>query len=177
MSLLATVLLAATPAVTAMQRSLNADAEWTMERTLPGSSRTLVSRGTVTCRAGEGILWRVTEPFESSVEMTTNAMIFVDEDGRRVKNLDELPHYADIRAATDAFAAGKTDAFDGVFEFTETVLDDGGWKLTLKPGISAMRRLVASLELTGAALPTNAVLTAGDGGRSVIRFKEKPRER
>lgn len=176
MTVFSAVLLAVS-AVTALQRALDSTAEWTMERKLPGSGRTLVSSGDVRCRAGEGIVWTVREPFESSVTMSTNAMIFVDEDGRRVKSLDELPHYADIRRATDAFVAGKTDAFDGVFEIEESHLPDGGWRLVLTPEISAMRRLLSSVEVSGAALPTNAVLRTADGGCSTIRFRGTPRVR
>ena len=165
--------LAAVSAVSAMQKALDSDAEWTMERRLKGSTRTLVSSGTVECRRNRGIVWRVREPFESSVEMTTNAMIFTDEDGRRVKPLAELPHYEDFRLATEAFAAGNTNAFDGALAVEEENFADGGWKVRFTPTIAAMRQLVKSVEVTGAALPTNAVLDCGDGGVSVIRFKEK----
>ena len=164
-------------ALSAMQKAMDADAEWTMARQLPGSSRTLESRGTVSCRIGKGIVWTVKEPFESSVEMTTNAMIFVDEGGRREKPLAKLPHYADIRKATDAFVAGNTNAFDGVFSVTERTLPDDGWAVTLVPEVSAMKQLFTSVELSGAALLTNAVLKTRGGGQSVIRFKELPRVR
>lgn len=167
----------ASSAVLSLQKALDSCADWTMERTLAGSGRTLVSAGDVRCKAGESIVWTVKSPFESSVAMTTNAMVFVDEDGRREKSLDDLPHYEDIRRATDAFAAGNTNAFDGVFEIRETELPSGGWRLELRPEVSAMRRLFTSIEVTGAALPTNAVLHNGDGGTSVIRFREKDRDR
>ena len=165
-------ILVAASAVAALQAALDSSADWTMERRLDGSARALVSSGTVRCKAGEGIIWEVREPFASSVAMTTNAMIFADEDGRRVKPLGELPHYAEIRAATDAFAAGKADAFDGVFEIRETALPDGGWRLTLVPEVAAMRRLVTEVELTGADLPTNAVLRS-PGCVSTIRFRKR----
>ena len=174
---LAVLLLVGTSAVAALQRSLDASADWTMERRLPGSFHALISSGEVHCRAGEGITWQVLKPFVSSVVMTTNAMIFTDEDGRRVKPLAELSHYADIREATDAFAAGRTNAFDGVFAIREDALPAGGWRLMLTPEIPAMRRLFTSFELTGATFPTNAVMTTGDGGTSTIRFKERPRVR
>jgi len=138
----------------------------------PDVERVLKSSGTVVCKAGHGIVWTVQEPFPSSVEMTTNAMVFVDEDGRREKSLDDLPHYEDIRKATDDFVAGNRKAFEGVFAVTEEKLPDGGWRLVLVPEISAMRRLFTSLELAGDRLPTNAVMRTGNGGRSVIRFKE-----
>ena len=164
-------------ALSARQKAMNSDAEWTMARQLPGASRTLESRGTVSCRTGRGIVWAVKEPFESSVEMTTNAMIFTDEDGRREKSLGELPHYADIRKATDAFVAGNTNAFDGVFAVTEKTFANGGWTVTLVPEVSAMKRLFTSVEVSGAALPTNAVMKTGDGGCCTIRFRELPNER
>jgi len=167
------VVLLAASALSALQTALDSSATWTMERRLPGTTRALVSSGTVDCKAGRGIVWSVKEPFESSVEMTTNAMVFVDEDGRRVKSLDELPHYADIRRATDAFVAGDRAAFDGVFDVAEETLPDGGWRLVLTPGIAGMKRLFTSIELTGAHLPTNAVMRTADGGVSTIRFQER----
>ena len=175
--ILATVLMVFTAALSALQKAMDSDAEWTMSRQLPGSSRALESRGTVSCRIGKGIVWTVKEPFESSVEMTTDAMIFTDEDGRREKSLGDLPHYADIRKATDAFVAGNTNAFDGVFAVTERSFADGGWTVTLVPEVSAMKRLFTSVEVSGAALPTNAVMKTGDGGLSVIRLKERSRVR
>lgn len=176
MNLLASVILAAT-ATASLQKALDSSAEWTMERRIPGASRVFVSRGTVTARVGRGVLWEVKEPFPSSVEMTTNSMVFVEDGDRNVKPLEELPYYAEIRQATDAFTAGDSHAFDGVFKIEESELPGGGWKLVLTPAVSAMRRLLGRIELTGAALPTNAVLEAADGGTSVIRFRELPRVR
>jgi len=161
----------------ALRKSLNGRAAWTMERTFAKGGRTLVSSGTVVCVAQSGIVWRVTAPFESSVAMTTNAMVFADEEGTRVKPLSELPHYGEIRAKTDAFAAGDAKAFEGLFDLSSTDLPGGGWKLVLKPEISAMERLFTKIELSGAALPTNAVLKTADGGRCVIRFREMPNAR
>lgn len=168
MHLLFSVLLAAS-AVTALQSALNSSANWTMERRLDGSSRALVSSGTVRCKMGKGIVWETKAPFASSVAMTTNAMVFVDEDGRREKGLGDLPHYAEIRAATDAFAAGRTNAFDGVFAVREEALPGGGWRLTLLPEVAALNRLLTSVELTGGALPEKAVLRS-PGCVSTIRF-------
>lgn len=173
----ATLLLASTVALSALQKAMDSSADWTMTRQLPGSSRTLESRGTVDCRIGKGIVWAVKEPFESSVEMTPNAMIFTDEDGRREKSLGDLRHYDKIRQATDAFVAGNTNAFDGAFSVTERRAADGGWTVVLVPEVSAMKRLFTSIEVSGAALPTNAVMKTGDGGQSVIRFEERSRVR
>ena len=162
---------------TALRKALDGRAAWTMERTLGKGGRVLRSSGTVECVMQSGIVWRVTAPFESSVAMTTNAMVFADEDGTRVKPLSELPHYAEIRARTDAFATGDAKAFEGLFALAPTAFPGGGWKLVMKPEVSAMERLFTEIELAGAALPTNAVLMTADGGRCVIRFRELPNAR
>ncbi len=159
----------AASAVSALQAALNSSASWTMERRLDGSSRPLVSSGVVRCRMGEGIVWETREPFAASVSMTTNAMVFVDEDGRREKPLSELPHYEDIRLATEAFAAGRTNAFEGVFAIREERLGEDGWRLVLRPEVSAMKSLLTSVELMGEALPESVVLRS-PGCVSTIRF-------
>lgn len=162
---------------TALRGALDASATWTMERHLAGSERVLRTSGRVDCRQGESIVWKVEKPFESTVTMTTNSMVFADEDGTRVKQLDELPHYSDLRQATDAFAAGDRKAFDGVFDVDRKLFADGGWKLVLKPEVRQMKYLFTAIELTGAALPTNVVMRNADGGWSSIRFTETKRAR
>ena len=178
--MIAAVLLSAAAVFTpeaAFRTALGASADWRMERTLPGSGRTLRCEGSVECTPGTGIVWRTERPFETTVTMGVDRMIFQDEDGERVKPLSELPHYADLRKATDAFAAGDTNAFDGVFAFTRELSADGGWRLVMKPEILQLGRLIESVEITGAALPTNVVMHAGDGSVSKISFREKPRDR
>lgn len=163
--------------VTALQKALCSSATWTMERRFSESVRALVSTGTVDCVVGTGIQWRVLHPFPSSVEMTVDSMIFEDEDGRCVKKLADMPYYSVIREKSDAFARGDTSAFDELFEMSSSVPDCGGWVLTMKPKQSAMRRLFTSVELSGDQTFTNAVLRAGDGGVSTIRFMERPRDK
>jgi len=169
---------AATPedaCAAALRRALASSASWTMERRLEGSVRPLVSSGTVECIAKSGIVWRVERPFPSSVEMTADRMVFEDEDGRRVKSLDDMPHYGAIRERTDAFAGGDSKAFEGLFRLEARSTADGeGWILTMTPEIAAMRRMFAGVELFGGQTLTNVVLKTGDGGVSTIRFREIP---
>lgn len=160
----------ATVWTSALQRSLDASASWIMERHMPHGTRTLVSSGTVECVSKSGIVWRVTAPFESSVAMTRDAMIFRDEDGERIKSLSDLPHYADIRDRTDAFAAGDHHAFDGLFALEAREFGKGGWQIVLTPQVSDMKRLFIGIEVSGNAYPTNALLRYEGGGSAVIRF-------
>ena len=155
----------------AMRKALSSSAAWRMERTLPGSARTLVSSGTVDCRTGDsGIEWRTEKPFPSLVAMRKDSMVFEDEDGRREKTADEMPRYSDIRKATDAFADGRLEAFDDVFDVETSSTENGGWRAVFRPRISAMRSLVESAEIEGHELPERVTIRSSNGATSTIRF-------
>lgn len=173
-SLLAVSVAALDIAVPALRQALDSSADWRMERELSGSGRTLVSTGTVECVAGKGIKWTVLHPFPSSVEMTAETMIFADEDGTHEKSLEEMPHYAEIRARTDSFAAGDEKAFEGLFELDAELGPDGrGWTVRMVPEVRAMRRLFKLIELTGDETLSGVVMKTGDGGTSRIWFKRR----
>jgi hypothetical protein len=161
------------PCVSALRRALASQASWTMERRLPGSGRALVSTGVVACVVGQGITWSVRHPFPSSISMTTNTMVFADEDGRRVKPLDDLPYYGEIRARTDAFARGDLRAFDGLFDMKARLLPGGRWNAVFTPALRPLRRLFTEMEFSGAATLETAVLKTAQGGTSTIRFRER----
>ena len=174
LSLLAASAVALDIAVPALRQALDSSADWRMERELSGARRTLVSTGFVECVSGKGIKWTVLHPFPSSVEMTPEKMIFADEDGTSEKSLDEMPHYAEIRARTDSFASGDEKAFDGLFDLDASLASDGkGWTLRMTPEVRAMRRLFTSIELAGDEALTNVVMQTGDGGISRIRFNRR----
>jgi hypothetical protein len=163
--------------VSAIRRALGSGASWRMERRLEGSERTLVSTGVVSCVLSQGIEWKVLHPFPSSVCMTTNSMVFADEEGRRVKPLSDLPYYEEIRERTDAFARGDVKAFDGLFETESEELADGGWRIVFTPQMRAMRRLFTEMEISGRDTMDKAVLKTENGGVSDIRFRESRRGR
>ncbi len=170
---------------TALRRALDADAAWRMTRTLPGALRPLVSTGLVSCARFRGIVWDMRAPLPLAITLTTNAMVFADEEGMRVKDLDSLPYYAEIRARTDAFADGDATAFDGLFDWRAWMALDGkGWALALKPALAPLRRLFTRIDLSGAAEITNVTwrtpqqgdirLDFTELGRGTHRLWEKP---
>lgn len=156
----------------ALRRALDADASWVMERRIAGSDRTLVSTGVVSCAAMRGVIWDVRHPFPETISMTTNSMSFADEDGVRVKQLSDLPHYADIRREADAFLSGDPKAFDGAVDVETRFGADGEWALTFKPSVRQMKRLLESVEVCGTDVVSRVVLKTADGGVSTIRFVE-----
>ncbi len=158
-----------------MRRALSSSATWRMERTVPGTDRVFKSSGDVACDlgGGGGIVWRTLAPFASTVSMRKDAMVFEDEDGRREKPAGDMPHYEDIRKATDAFAAGDDGAFARVFDTSASALPGGRWKIVMKPRGSAAGKLVEYAAIEGAGLPETVVIRAANGGESRISFKRK----
>ena len=157
----------------AIRSSLSGEATWTMTRTFVPSGR-LVSSGSVSCVALSGIVWRVESPFASSVSMTTNEMVFADDEGVRRKGLDALPHYAEIQKRTDDFVRGDTSAFDGLFSKNLSETAEGAWHLELKPAVSALRHLFVAVEIEGRDRIERVRLKTAEGGASEIAFKERP---
>ncbi len=157
----------------ALRHALGANASWKMERILPGSTRPLLSTGTVECAVGKGIRWEALYPVPSLIEMTLDGMVFENEDERSVREADKLPHYTELCKAIDAFVAGDDDVFDGLVEIkTATVFDNGCWEASLEPKIREMRRIVTEIILSGATTPTGVVMRTSNGGLTTIRFTE-----
>lgn len=165
----------------AAERALGSGAEWRMERRLPGSERTMVSSGTVECTPGRGISWRTLEPFAELVEMRAEGMVFEDEDGRRFRPAESVPHYGEIRAAADAFASGDgAAALERGFSVEALPCGEGGgegaWRVVLVPRNRELREFLQAIEVSGAGTVTGAVLRTRGGGETAIGFAEAVRE-
>ncbi len=156
----------------ALWRALDADAAWKMERTFQGSVRPLVSTGIVSCARFRGIVWDMRFPLVSTITMTTNAMVFADEEGMRIKDLADLPYYEEIRTRTDAFSRGNSAAFDGLFAWQVETPSTNSWKLTLTPSLAPLERLFTRIEVAGTDEITNVVWYTAQQGKINLTFKE-----
>lgn len=156
----------------ALWRALDADAAWRMERTFPGAVRPLVSTGVVSCARFRGIVWDMRFPIDSTITMTTNAMVFADEEGMRIKDLSDLPYYEEIRKRTDAFSRGDSAAFDGLFAWQVETPTPTSWKLTLTPSLAPLERLFTRIEVEGTDEITNVIWHTAQQGQITLTFKE-----
>ena len=159
--------------VAALRRALDSRATWTMERTFPRTSRTLASRGTVTCVPETGIVWSVASPFPSRIEMSPRGMAIRDEFSDVEKAARDMPRYDDVFKAVDSFASGDDGGLFALFEIAATRSGSNGWHAVVTPKARELRRLIPEITLDGGATITNAVLRTHDGGISSIRFAEE----
>lgn len=166
------MILAALLFVDLIKGALDSSALWTMERRFTKDAAPIVASGRVDCKLGQEIVWTTLKPFDASVTMTTNQMIFTDIEGTRVKNLADMPHYTDIRLMADSLASGDETAFRKMFEVEGEVSTQTVWKIVLKPKVKEIRYLFNRMELSGEKELKEVVMDTAKGGSTVIKFKK-----
>lgn len=157
--------------VTAVQRALDADATWTMTKTLPQLSKPLVSSGEVSCWQAKGMIWKTLLPWEEEIHLFKTSMTFISEDTEETKAYDEMPYYEDICEATDDFLAGDTDAFDDLFDWTWKEGEGGAWTMMLEVEYRQMHRLFKTITLTGKETLETVTFVSDDAAKGTTQLK------
>ncbi|WP_374602359.1 outer membrane lipoprotein carrier protein LolA [Arenimonas sp.] len=121
------------------------------EKHLKGFRNPLRSAGTMLLVRESGIAWDTAEPFASSAVLTREKLTSELPDGSRQVLLDAAdgPAASATAGLLMALVAGDLDALAERFEIAETLLDDGAWRLELRPREPALKRVFAGFELGG----------------------------
>ena len=161
----------------ALRRALDADASWTLQKTLVNPPVMLVSTGVVSCCAGTGIVWRTLAPFPSTMTMTEESLSIESEDTNETKALRDLPHYARIRDMADRLAAGDSRPLMSMMEaqWLPAPAPDALWMLSLRPRNASAMPLFTSLTLSGRDTLDRATFLCPDGGTIALSFTETGR--
>jgi hypothetical protein len=158
----------------ALRRALDADAVWTMTRTIGSSPLKLKLEGRVSCANGKGIVWSGEKPFKMRISMTADGMRFSDPEGERTVPSAEMPHYKDVRSAIDGFLAGRDAPFGELFEISPEE-NASGWKVKFTPKRRDMRHVINSVSVSGAETVERAEFCYASGERAVFEFRETGR--
>lgn len=158
----------------AMRRALDSSAAWTMTKTVTGTPLRLSAKGTVTCVKGDGIIWKMEQPLESTVQMEAGRMKFTDAQGERTVEAGDMPHYRSIRQAVDGFFAGKPSQIEKLFEVTAEKNGEG-WRVVLSPRRRDIRHIVRSVTVWGGATVDKAEFVFSSGETAVYEFQETKR--
>lgn len=160
--------------ITAVQRALDADATWTMTKTMPQLQTPLVSSGQVSCWREKGMIWKTLEPWEEEIRLFKTSMTFIIEDEVTTKSYDDMPYYEDICEATDDFLAGDMDAFSDLFDWTWQEDENGAWTMILAVEYRQMHRLFKTITLTGNDVLETVTFVSDDEskGKTHLRFSE-----
>ena len=160
---------------TALARSLDADASWTMVKTIEDSPLKFRFEGVVSCFKGKGVIWSMEKPIKSKIAMLSEGIEFSgDGKGLRKVPSSEFPHYHEVRQAVDDFLAGGEVPFDRLFEVDSSVAD-GKWRVEFAPRRFDMRRIIRSVTVTGSEVVEKARFRYASGESADIEFRESGR--
>jgi hypothetical protein len=137
-------------------------ASFRQERTMRVLKRPLATRGQLTAVAGQGVLWRVLEPYEATVLVTAAAA----RDGG-------APGAARARRR----AAGPADrrsprARRAVRADTAAPPAAQGWRIVLTPKEEALAAFIAEVEVLGGRFVEQAMISEAGGDRTTIAFAD-----
>ena len=156
----------------ALARSLDADATWTMVKTFEDSPFKFRFEGMVSCASGKGVVWSMERPLRSRIVMSERGMAF-SGDGKASRQVPtgELPHYREIKKAIDVFLAGGDISFEKLFDLSYAGTRDK-WSVRFVPKRLDMRRIIKSVCVSGAEKIENAEFCYASGEKAKIEFCE-----
>jgi hypothetical protein len=155
----------------ALRRALDADAVWTMTKTVAGAPAGLKIEGSVSCAKGRGIIWQGERPFKSRISMLKDMMVFAGRGGERIVFSSDMSHYADVRSAIDGFLEGRDAPLGKLFEVSVSG-NAAGWTVGLSPKRADVKMIVKSVSVSGGATVDRAEFRYASGETAVFEFRE-----
>lgn len=132
--------------------------------------RDLVSKGEFLFSAKDGVYWKLTSPYPSTIVMTATKLAQVSETGERsvVDAKDNLV-FQRVAATMQAVFSGRLEALEGEFK-AYFQGDASSWRLGLVPRDENVRGIVASLVVEGGASIRTLRLNEASGDAVTYSF-------
>jgi len=142
------------------------------EKHLRALSRPLVSRGELTFVAGEGVLWRVLEPFVMTVLLAPEEIIEWDGDGemRRV-NTGANPMFQALGDVFLAILSGDTALLEKHFELSPGT-SNARWRLLLRPKSEPLGAVIAHVQVIGDRFVEEVEINEKKGDSTTLQFSD-----
>lgn len=144
--------------------------EFDQRKTLVGIKRPVRSSGRFCVVAQRGVLWRTVAPFPSTLRLT-RAEIVESQAARvtaRLSARDE-PTVAVISELLFSVLAGDFRQLRATFTIDATT-NAPGWQARLEPKDTGLRRIIATIELSGDEHVRQITIMEASGDRTVIAF-------
>jgi hypothetical protein len=172
-SLLAGPALAAAP-VPQIQAALARPAQmcgrFDQTKQLTGIKKPLQSNGRFCVIAGRGILWQALQPFPSTLRITRDAIVQM-QDGRVAMKLDaqQEPVVKMINSVLFSLLAGDLSQLDSLFSL-DGEINNGHWQVALKARQPALAKAIGDISLEGGAYVERVLMKEASGDRTDIVF-------
>lgn len=141
-------------------------------KTIKGFRNPLVSRGDFVVSRSQGVLWRTSEPFLSSLVVTRDRLLARQADGSVATQLSsrDEPGLRAINELLFALMATDLQLLAHRFHFEGELQSDRGWRLVLLPRDASLARWVIRIELEGDRFVRTVRLAEATGDTSVLQF-------
>ncbi len=144
-------------------------AEFTQIKTIAALTRPLVTSGRFTYVRGQGLLWRIEQPYRATYVLNEQGIVEIGDNGvaRAPTAAPGLQHVSRIfRALFEPDVALLQQYFD-----TTANGDAARWELVLTPQQAALRHVFKNVRIHGARFVDDVKLDEANGDFTVIRFR------
>ena len=137
---------------------------------LTGIKKPLLSNGRFCVVAGKGILWQTLQPFPSTLRITRNAIVQM-QNGRVAMRLDaqQEPVVKMINNVLFSLLAGDLSQLDKLFEL-DGAIRNGNWNVALKAREPGLAKAIGDIRLEGGAYVNKVVMQEASGDHTDIVF-------
>ncbi|WP_374382034.1 outer membrane lipoprotein carrier protein LolA [Dongia sp.] len=148
--------------------------QFQQERLLQGFDAPLRSSGSFVLAPGEGLIWRVEQPFAVTTLMSEKGLA-QQSDGATTLNLpaSKAPFMAGLYDMLTGALAGDLGSLEQKFAVSRS--EEGGkWHLTLKPQPGG-EMPIAEIDLIGATAVERVEIAKASGDRDILTFSDQKR--
>ncbi|MBO9538209.1 outer membrane lipoprotein carrier protein LolA [Herbaspirillum sp.] len=137
---------------------------------LAGIKKPLQSNGRFCVIKGKGILWQTLQPFPSTLRITRDAIVQM-QNGRVAMKLDaqQEPVVKMINSVLFSLLAGDLSQLDSLFEL-DGGIQNGAWRVALKARQPALAKAIGDIALDGGAYVDKVTMKEAGGDHTDIRF-------
>lgn len=137
---------------------------------LVGLKKPVTSHGRFCVVADKGILWRNLHPFPSTLRLTRDEIVQLQNDRVAMRlEAKQEPKVKMINSVLFALLAGDIGQLESLFEVDGTV-NNGGWSVVLVAREPALARAIGSIALDGDVYVKKVNINEASGDRTSIVF-------
>ena len=144
--------------------------EFEQTKTIKGFKKPLVSRGGFVIARGKGVQWATTQPFASTLVITADRLVTINEGGGGQKmDTRQEPGLRAFNETLMAVLMGDIKVLAARFK-VEGSVQDTRWHLILTPRDASLAALIARIDIEGDTQVRAIQLHEGAGDTSRLRF-------
>jgi hypothetical protein len=147
-------------------------AEFEQTRRMAVMKRPLVIRGRLTFSRGQGVLWRIEQPYRMSYVLGETRIVEIGEDGaRRVREARDVPGLAQVSRFFRAMLGADPSVLREHFDVAARG-DASRWTLELSPRQAQIGQFLEGLQLSGGRFIEEIRIDEAGGDSTRILFTD-----